>query len=136
METTSGSADLFIVPYGTRQDFAQALADRLHGRHIEVAAYPHPVPAHGGLIFKAGAPPICLECSIVHYPDPLKIWVKLCIRTRGTVDLLTVIPGGCACYTYPATTDIDQIAQDVAGRFWETMRLDVRPSKGGHTHAC
>jgi len=136
MDTTSGCADLFVVPCGTRQDFAQALADRLHGRHIEVAAYPNPMPARGGLVFKAGAPPICLECSIIPYPNTLSISVYLCIRSRGTVDLLTVVPGGCGRYTYPATTDIDEIAQDVAGRFWETMRLDVRPSKGGHTHVC
>jgi len=137
MEPTIDAVARFIVPYGARQDFTQALAEALHGRPVKAAAYPNPFPPRLGLLFKAGTPPICLECSALRYGDTLRISVFLCIRTRAAVDLLTVIPGGCARYIYPATTDIDQIAQDVAGRFWETMRLDVNgPSKGGHAHAC
>jgi hypothetical protein len=115
----------FIVPFGTQAEFAKALGDRLHGKHVPVAAYPNPLPPRLGLLFKEDAPAVCIECAVYHYFDTIMVYAYLCERDRARVDLLTIIVGASAKYVYPATTDIDQIAQDVAGRFWETMRLDA-----------
>lgn len=113
----------FVVSFGTKQEFATALADKLHGRHVEVAAYPTPFEPHLGLLFSEDASAVCIECTVYHHFDTIRIYANLCERARAGVDLLVIIPGYTTRYTYSDTTDVEEIAQDVAGQFWTKINL-------------